>query len=41
MMFSTLANGFMGLVMIISYCYCIGDILEGPHAFCTAPSAIS
>ena len=29
MMYSTLANGFMGLIMIISYCYCIGDILEG------------
>lgn len=29
MMFSTLVNGFLGLVMIIAYCYCVGDILEG------------
>ena len=29
MMYSTLANGALGLIMIISYCYCITDILEG------------
>ncbi|KAK3710108.1 hypothetical protein LTR37_010539 [Vermiconidia calcicola] len=29
MMYSTLANGALGLIMIIAYCYCIGDILEG------------
>lgn len=29
MMYSTLANGAMGLIMIVSYCYCIGDFLKG------------
>lgn len=29
MMYSTLANGALCLIMIISYCYCIGDILDG------------
>jgi choline transport protein len=29
MMYSTLANGGMGIVMIISYAYCIGDYLKG------------
>lgn len=35
-MYSTLANGFMGFVMMIGYCYCIGDILEG--TLCPRPS---
>jgi choline transport protein len=30
MVYSTFANGTMALAMLIAYCYCIGDILEGP-----------
>jgi choline transport protein len=29
MIYSTLANGAMGLIMVVSYCYCIGDFLKG------------
>jgi len=29
MMYSTIANGGMGLVMMIAYCYVIGDFLTG------------
>jgi choline transport protein len=29
MVYSTLVNGAMALAMLIAYCYCIGDILDG------------
>ena len=29
MVYSTAANGALGLIAIVSYCYCVGDILEG------------
>ncbi|KAK5171856.1 uncharacterized protein LTR77_003492 [Saxophila tyrrhenica] len=35
MMYSTLANGGLGLAMMIAYCYVVGDFLKGTLAYST------